>query len=82
MGYDGVIIFDTAKPDGQMRKKMNSDKMRKYLDFHITDFDVALQETIEWYISKMVHIHFPIDLEYFDKDINWGGGMTPNYKKY
>jgi GDP-L-fucose synthase len=53
IGYNGVIIFDTAKQDGQMRKKMNSDKMKKYLDFAITDFDVALKETIDWYISTL-----------------------------
>lgn len=52
INYEGDILFDSSKPDGQMRKKMNSDKMRQYLDINITDFDVALKETIDWYVES------------------------------
>lgn len=52
VGYDGDIIFDTSKPDGQMRKKMSSVKMKQYLNIEITPFDEALQETINWFIGQ------------------------------
>lgn len=81
-GYEGELIFDETKPDGQMRKRLSRDMMDNCLDFAITDFDVALKETIDWYISTKIKIYFPIDFEYLYKNINWGGGMTPNYKKY
>ena len=53
MCYRGKITFDDSKPDGQMRKKLNSDKMRKYLDVNITPFDEALSETIDWYMNNV-----------------------------
>jgi GDP-L-fucose synthase len=52
-GYEGELIFDTTKSDGQMRKKMSSDRMNKYLSFLITDFRISLRETIDWYVSTL-----------------------------
>lgn len=52
-GYDGELVFDTSKQDGQMRKRLSMEIMKNCLNFPITDFDVALKETIDWYISTL-----------------------------
>jgi nucleoside-diphosphate-sugar epimerase len=52
-GYEGELVFDTTKQDGQMRKRLSREMMDNCLDFTITDFDVALKETIDWYISTL-----------------------------
>jgi nucleoside-diphosphate-sugar epimerase len=52
-GYEGELVFDITKQDGQMRKRLSREMMDNCLDFPITDFDVALKETIDWYISTL-----------------------------
>ena len=52
VGYDGETLWDETKPDGQMRKKLDITRMKHYLDVKFTDFDLALKETIDWYISN------------------------------
>lgn len=49
VGFKGDIVFDTSKPDGQMRKVLYSDKMDQELDMTFTKFEKALKHTIEWY---------------------------------
>jgi len=49
VGYKGEITWDTSKTDGQMRKKLDSTKMKKYLDFQITPMRDALVATVDWY---------------------------------
>jgi GDP-L-fucose synthase len=48
VGYNGEIVWDTSKPDGQMRKKLS----KSWLKFNITPLKDALKETIEWYIEN------------------------------
>jgi GDP-L-fucose synthase len=52
VGYNGKLTFDTSKPNGQLRKSMSTKKTRELLKLEITDFDVALKETIDWYIES------------------------------
>ena len=52
VGYEGEIIFDTTKPDGQMRKKLNSARMHKNINIKFTPFEEAIQETVDWYLSE------------------------------
>jgi len=50
IGYDGEIIWDTSKPDGQPRRCL--DTARAELEFSFkakTSFDEGLKKTIEWY---------------------------------
>lgn len=49
IGYKGKITWDTSKGDGQMRKKLNMDKMNKYLNIKFTPLRVGLEATIKWY---------------------------------
>jgi nucleoside-diphosphate-sugar epimerase len=49
IGYKGDILWDTSKPNGQMRKLLDTTKMRSLLDVKITPFAEALKETVQWY---------------------------------
>lgn len=50
VGYEGKIIWDTAKPDGQPRRCLDTSKARKEFGFEAkTDFKEGLEKTIEWY---------------------------------
>jgi len=50
-GYKGRVIWDTARPDGQPRRRMNIDKARKEFGFKAkTSLETGLKKTIEWYI--------------------------------
>ena len=50
MKYDGKIIWDESKPNGQPRRCLNVDKINKLLNWRasISLYD-GLVETIEWY---------------------------------
>lgn len=48
VGYQGKTVWNNSA-DGQMRKKLSTEKMKKYIQHEFTDFDVALRETINWY---------------------------------
>jgi len=51
-GYDGRIIWDTSKPDGQPRRCLDTSKARREFGFEAkTDFKEGLKRTIEWYIK-------------------------------
>lgn len=47
LGYEGKVVWDTTKGDGQMRKYLV-----KTVDFETTPFTVALSKTIEWYLES------------------------------
>ena len=50
VGYKGKIHWDTAKPDGQPRRKLDTSRARKKFGFRATtDFHTGLLKTIAWY---------------------------------
>jgi GDP-L-fucose synthase len=49
VGYKGQIKWDTSKPDGQMKKLLNTDKMREILNVKITPSVVGLANTVRYY---------------------------------
>jgi GDP-L-fucose synthase len=49
VGYKGAIKWDVSKGDGQMRKKLNMDKMNKYINIKFTPLRQGLEKTIQWY---------------------------------
>ncbi len=52
-GYDGDVVWDTTKPDGQPRRKLDTSKAKKLFDFAAeTDFETGLTETIKWWESQ------------------------------
>lgn len=57
VGYKGEIIWDTSKKDGQMRKKLDTTKMKNVLpDFRPTSIKDGIKETVEWYNQEVSHI--------------------------
>jgi GDP-L-fucose synthase len=53
MEFNGEIVFDSTKPDGQYRKPSDNSKLKKYLpDYKFTSFDDGIKETIKWFIAN------------------------------
>jgi GDP-L-fucose synthase len=51
-GFEGRILWDTTKPNGQPRRKLDVARAREYFGFEArTPFDDGLRETIKWYRS-------------------------------
>lgn len=53
VGYEGNIVWDESKPNGQPRRFLNITKAEKLLAWTPKkNLDAGLKETIEWYIGK------------------------------
>lgn len=49
-GFDGDIQWDTSKPDGQPRRRLDTSRAKRKFDWQAsTEFEEGLRETIEWY---------------------------------
>ena len=49
-GFDGRIEWDTSKPNGQPRRRLDTSRARRRFGFEAeTDFREGLKRTIEWY---------------------------------
>lgn len=54
VGFKGSIEWDTSKPDGQPRRKLDVSKAKEEFDFESeTGFEEGLQKTIDWYMSTI-----------------------------
>jgi GDP-L-fucose synthase len=52
-GFDGEIVYDASRPDGQPRRKLNVDRAKREFGFTAeTPFRVGLQRTIDWFKAK------------------------------
>jgi len=50
MNFQGKLVFDTTKADGQFKKTASNKKLRTlYPEFKFTPFKQAIQETVEWF---------------------------------
>jgi GDP-L-fucose synthase len=53
MKFDGNIVFDTTKADGQFKKTASNHKLRKYLpDYQFTTIDEGIQKSVDWFIEN------------------------------
>jgi GDP-L-fucose synthase len=53
-GFDGKIIWDTSKPDGQPRRMLDVSRAQKDFGFKAkVSFEEGLKKTIEWYKNKV-----------------------------
>jgi GDP-L-fucose synthase len=49
-GFEGKLVWDTSKPNGQPRRVLDTTKAEEYFGFRAkTDFEAGLQKTIDWY---------------------------------
>lgn len=52
VGYEGIIDWDSNKPDGQPRRFLDISKAKNLLDWEAkTNFDTGLRNTIDYYLS-------------------------------
>ena len=55
VGFKGKIKWDTSKPDGQPRRKLNTSRAEKEFIFKAKmDFEEGLKRTIKWYIKNNI----------------------------
>ena len=52
MDFDGEVIFDETKPDGQFRKPTSSMLKRVLPDFKFTPLKKGVTETVDWFIEE------------------------------
>jgi GDP-L-fucose synthase len=53
-GFEGEIVFDPSKPDGQPRRKLNVERAKREFGFTSeTSFRAGLKQTIDWF-SKAI----------------------------
>lgn len=52
-GFEGELVWDTTKPNGQPRRKLDTTRAKNEFGFvSQTPFEEGLRETIEWYIGS------------------------------
>jgi GDP-L-fucose synthase len=53
-GFEGQIIWDTSRPDGQPRRRLDITRAKTEFDFEAkTDLTTGLQKTIKWYRKQL-----------------------------
>jgi GDP-L-fucose synthase len=51
-GYEGDLVWDSTKPDGQPRRCLDTSRAKEYFDFVAkTDFEEGVRKTIAWYVA-------------------------------
>jgi GDP-L-fucose synthase len=56
-GYEGEIIWDTSKPDGQPRRFYDMSKFKDALGYvPNTSITEGIQKTIDWYVNQGVRV--------------------------
>ncbi len=51
-GFTGEVVWDTSKPNGQPRRKLDVSRAEREFDFRAqTPFEEGLRKTIEWYLN-------------------------------
>lgn len=54
VGYKGVTIWDSSKPEGQLRRSLDNSRAFKEFGFKATTgFSDGLKKTIEWYLKSL-----------------------------
>jgi GDP-L-fucose synthase len=56
-GYQGRVVWDASKPDGQPRRKLNVERARREFGFSaVIPFAEGLRRTVEWYLAEGRHL--------------------------
>ncbi|NPA26295.1 MAG: GDP-L-fucose synthase [Chloroflexi bacterium] len=57
VGYEGDIVWDTTKPNGQPRRKLDTSRAKAYFGWEAkTPFEEGLRKTIDWYLAHRQEI--------------------------
>ena len=50
VGFEGEIVWDTTKPNGQPRRRLDVSRAKEYFDFEArVPFEEGIQRTVEWW---------------------------------
>jgi len=53
VGFDGEIMWDTSKPDGPLRRVMDTSRASKEFGFEAeVKFQDGIKKTVDWYMNK------------------------------
>jgi GDP-L-fucose synthase len=54
VGYEGEIVWDRTKPDGQGRRCLDTSRAARCFGFHAgVELDDGLRRTLDWYLQKV-----------------------------
>lgn len=57
MKFEGEIVFDTSKADGQFKKTASNKKLRKYRpDYKFTSIPDGIQKAVDWFVENYEHV--------------------------
>jgi len=57
-GFEGKIVWDTSKPDGQPRRSLDISRAREEFGFEArVPFEEGLRRTIKWYRERRESVH-------------------------
>lgn len=52
VGFGGELVWDSTRPDGQPRRRVDATKAERELGWHAhTKFEDGLRQTVEWYLA-------------------------------
>ncbi len=55
-GFEGELVWDTSKPNGQPRRALDVSRAEQYFGFRAQmPFEEGLRRTIEWYLANPAH---------------------------
>jgi len=53
-GYEGLLIWNITKPNGQPRRRLNVERAEREFGFKaLVNFEEGLRRTIKWYLAQM-----------------------------
>lgn len=53
MDFQGRLVFDSTKSDGQFKKTASNGKLRRYLpNFQFTPFSQGITESVKWFVDN------------------------------
>ena len=53
MGFEGKLIFDSTKPDGQYKKPTSNRRLRNFLPkYKFTPFREGIKQTVDWFVEN------------------------------
>jgi GDP-L-fucose synthase len=56
-GYQGQLVWDTSKPNGQPRRKLDVSRIEQKIGWRSsTTFEDGLRQTIDWYLAHQAEI--------------------------
>ena len=52
VSYKGEVFWNTEKPDGQMKKLLDTTRMKDYVEIESVEVEEGIKQTVEWYINN------------------------------